>query len=788
MVLDTNVKKYKYSVWTKIICILLSFITFVAASGLTVTAIFTGAYVARSSDAKEWTQTYYFENMFFNDVNEIVRISSEGQINEDVRSLLESRKESAVEEAYTQYLEQKELIIKEEIGAYYSGYDESTTMLDTDKDISIDVLSDAEKNNKEYPFVDSGKFTILPRDIYYNAGSDDERAKGIIAEEYDMYVNNSMATTRYLDPDSFADSMCYYVEYADNVSSNAEFDVNDVYNKNVYFVFEDGEIKYGGIPEELANRIYDSVFDNDYAKEVNLYLYLSDYPGRHNMISDMHYWNDKYFALQDFSLFALSFKDKLASVIVADVIMAIISFVTAFYYFFITGKKKEDDDAKLYFIDKVPYIIHLGLWAGIAVGAYVLGFNLLYDVISEYSVITMIAMILFAAGCWVFAFEFCASVARYCRSGRKFYNNFILYHIGKLGVKGVKATAKVLSYKPEKFKKNVIIISLLLALGNLAALALIVLFLCINNVFCFVIAILLSLALIGADIYLFINILKYIKNLDRIICCASRREDVAVNLDMEKLPQSLRTLAESMKYTNEELTAAVSKAVRDERLKTELITNVSHDLKTPLTSIITYVDLLSKCDIEDEKAKEYIAVLDEKGGKLKRLIEDLIEASKVTTGNVKVNATSINLYELCLQAVGESQQEFEKVNLDLLVKENEDAPIVFADGAKAFRIMENLLANARKYSAAHTRVYVSVYKEQGMGVFEIKNISAQALDISPDELTQRFVRGDKSRTQDGNGLGLSIAKELCKIQNGRLELSIDGDLFKAKVYLPLSSN
>lgn len=788
MVLDTNVKKYKYSVWTKIICILLSFITFVAASGLTVTAIFTAAYVARSSDAKEWTQTSYFENMFINDVNEIVGNSYQSQYNDDIRDVFASRKESAVEEVYKQYLEQKELIIRRDIGAYYSGYDESTTMLNIDKEISVDVFSDMDENDKENLFSKPGKFSIMPEDVYEYSNNDEATEKAYIAELYDTYTEQFINNPWYINEDTFGDSLCYQVDYGNYQGSNAEFDVNDVYNKNVYFVFEDGEIKYGGIPEELANRIYDSVFDNDYAKEVNLYLYLNDYPGRHNMISNMHYWNDKYFALQDFSLFALSFKDKLASVIVADVIMAIISFVTSFYYFFITGKKKEDDDAKLSFIDKVPYIIHLGLWAGIAVGAYVLGFNLLYDVISEYSVITMIAMILFAAGCWVFAFEFCASVARYCRSGRKFYNNFILYHIGKLGVKGVKATAKVLSYKPEKFKKNVIIISLLLVLGNLAALALIVLFLCINNVFCFVIAILLSLALIGADIYLFINILKYIKNLDRIICCASRREDVAVNLDMEKLPQSLRTLAESMKYTNEELTAAVSKAVRDERLKTELITNVSHDLKTPLTSIITYVDLLSKCDIEDEKAKEYIAVLDEKGGKLKRLIEDLIEASKVTTGNVKVNATSINLYELCLQAVGESQQEFEKVNLDLLVKENEDAPIVFADGAKAFRIMENLLANARKYSAAHTRVYVSVYKEQGMGVFEIKNISAQALDISPDELTQRFVRGDKSRTQDGNGLGLSIAKELCKIQNGRLELSIDGDLFKAKVYLPLSSN
>ena len=136
----------------------------------------------------------------------------------------------------------------------------------------------------------------------------------------------------------------------------------------------------------------------------------------------------------------------------------------------------------------------------------------------------------------------------------------------------------------------------------------------------------------------------------------------------------------------------------------------------------------------------------------------------------------------------ESWKDFEKADLELIVKESDCHPAIFADGPKAFRIIENLLSNAKKYSAKHSRVYVSVYEENSMGVFEIKNISAQPLDISPEELTKRFVRGDKSRNQEGNGLGLSIAKELCKIQNGRLELAIDGDLFKAKVLLPLSSN
>ena len=282
--------------------------------------------------------------------------------------------------------------------------------------------------------------------------------------------------------------------------------------------------------------------------------------------------------------------------------------------------------------------------------------------------------------------------------------------------------------------------------------------------------------------YVLYRVCLYVKNLDMIIDASSKHEDIAV--DLNSLDLSLKTLAEGMRYTNAELQTAINKAVKDERLRTELITNVSHDLKTPLTSIIVYVDLLSKCDIDDEKAQEYIAVLDEKGKKLKKLIDDLIEASKVTSGNVTITPTNINLSEPCLQATVEAQTDFEKAGLDLVVKSGERQTIVYADGTKTNRIIENLLSNARKYSAKTSRVYVSVYEEDGQGIFEIKNISAQPLDITPEELTERFVRGDKSRNKEGNGLGLSIAKELCSLQHGELELQIDGDLFKARVKLP----
>ena len=278
--------------------------------------------------------------------------------------------------------------------------------------------------------------------------------------------------------------------------------------------------------------------------------------------------------------------------------------------------------------------------------------------------------------------------------------------------------------------------------------------------------------------------LRFLFQLDRVIEAAANRTDV----EAAHLHPALAAMAGSLRYTNQELHNAVDQAVRDERLKTELITNVSHDLKTPITSIITYTDLLSKCPQSDEKAKEYMAVLTEKSAKLARLVEDLIEASKLSSGNITLHPMVLDLGELTAQAIGEYQKEFEENRLQLVLDPDLPRVQAFADGSKTYRVLENLLQNAKKYSAVDSRVYVRVYKQGDFGVFEIKNISAEPLNISPQELTQRFVRGDASRTKEGNGLGLSIAQELCSAQQGKLELLIDGDLFKARVYLPQPKN
>jgi len=197
------------------------------------------------------------------------------------------------------------------------------------------------------------------------------------------------------------------------------------------------------------------------------------------------------------------------------------------------------------------------------------------------------------------------------------------------------------------------------------------------------------------------------------------------------------------------------------------------------------VDLLKRCDLQDQTANSYIKILEEKAERLKKLIEDLVEASKISSGNVSLELTKVNLNELAIQLVGENEQELKELEIEMRVTTPSDAPIVKADSQKSYRAIENLFSNVKKYAMPKTRVYVDVFENEGFGVISIKNISKNELDVSVDQLTQRFVRGDEARATEGNGLGLSIADNLIDLQNGEFKIEIDGDLFKATVKLPL---
>ncbi len=226
---------------------------------------------------------------------------------------------------------------------------------------------------------------------------------------------------------------------------------------------------------------------------------------------------------------------------------------------------------------------------------------------------------------------------------------------------------------------------------------------------------------------------------------------------------------------------AKQEGIKSERMKTELITNVSHDIKTPLTSIINYVDLLKKEEINNEKAKEYIDVLDNKSQRLKKLTEDLVEASKASSGNVKLNIEKINIVELIKQTTGEFEDKFKEKNLDIISNMPKETIYINADNRYMYRVIENLFSNISKYALNSSRVYIDVNKTSMNVKISIKNISADRLNISAEELMQRFVRGDKSRTTEGSGLGLSISKSLTELQKGTFELQIDGDLFKVEL-------
>ena len=260
--------------------------------------------------------------------------------------------------------------------------------------------------------------------------------------------------------------------------------------------------------------------------------------------------------------------------------------------------------------------------------------------------------------------------------------------------------------------------------------------------------------------------------------------DLNYQIPVEALSGDSLLLAEALNRIGEGLSAAVEQSVKDERLKTDLITNVSHDIKTPLTSIINYVDLLKREDIQNERARNYIAILEDKSQRLKHLTDDLVEASKISSGNVKLELVRINFQELINQTNGEFSEKFEERELQLVVNMPKEPVIIEADGRRLWRIIENLYGNVAKYAMPRTRVYVELTVVGHMVRFHIKNISEQPLNIDAGELTERFIRGDVARSTEGSGLGLSITKTLTELQKGSFDIYLDGDLFKVTIIFP----
>ena len=257
--------------------------------------------------------------------------------------------------------------------------------------------------------------------------------------------------------------------------------------------------------------------------------------------------------------------------------------------------------------------------------------------------------------------------------------------------------------------------------------------------------------------------------------------EIDYKFDLEDFQGDERELAEGINHISKGLAAAISESVRDERMKANMITNVSHDIKTPLTSIINYIGLLRREDIQNENARNYIDVLEQKSLRLKQLMEDLVEVSRISSGNITLQMNDIDLVELVRQTGGEFNEKLEEKGLNVITKFPKESAIIYADGRQLWRVIGNLYNNVAKYAMPDTRVYVEVECKEHQVSFSIKNISEILLDVEVSELTERFVRGDESRSTEGSGLGLSISKMLTELMGGTFELDVDDDLFRVKV-------
>ena len=439
----------------------------------------------------------------------------------------------------------------------------------------------------------------------------------------------------------------------------------------------------------------------------------------------------------------------------------------------------EDGDKQVFLIDKTPYLVFFGILSGI------IGIFYIIITIWEVSIIRVISnelvgFITLSAAILFILYLICAvmylSVVRRIKSHR-FMDGFIVVLLIKWVFGFIKGKSGIVK-------------------GNARLISFIAAFLIISCILCFI-AIYVSdgnaffpLTLLGmVDIIACIIVIKYMTDMQKIINVSKKIQqgDLDAKINTAQLSFNNKELGESINCLGDGLSRAIEASVREEKTKAELITNVSHDIKTPLTSIINYVDLLKREDIDNPKAKEYIEVLENKSERLKQLILDLIEASKTSAGNIELEMMNLNFVELLGQAVGEYEDKFSEKNLELVQNIAVERVVINADGRRIFRIIDNVMNNIYKYALQGSRVYLdmSVDDETRSVKLSLKNVSSKMLNISPEELVERFVRGDESRSTEGSGLGLSIAKNLTELHGGSFDIEIDGDLFKVNITFPV---
>ena len=835
--MDTRSTKFKYSVFTKVLCFILAVVTFFSFAFFAIKTVWAtqifGVEEFFSGKYPSFTQSYGFRSRFSKDFYNVRSLLISNA--ENIDAAFNANKDDIINSAVNSYLDQKAKIIEEELRYAVDNYDESYFIYEYTAD-AIDIPEDTTESEPEAEDVprniqaaqrilrtakgrDFLNYSALVREAAFNTSEFNHEAVIKVSENY-------ITSVRFTNMDFYPDEqaikkefLLQYENYQEQIKDEAEADTeNSLYmlselkvfryytvdekgnvhtnleakpspatlEKNSAYIYHDGTNTKVGKLEDEQKKYIKQVLSN--TKNWEIYIYVED-----KLLS---LENDAYCYLYTSYNDLLNTNPATYIAIVLSSLMT--SLVLLVVFLCLCGHKIGEEKCVTAFIDKLPtdlhFLLSFGCMAGLTVLAVMISVVLIESTIGNADVLLMYApwgiSALLALSYSLFI-EWLASTVRIKKAGQKYFSKMLItkliFTTGRL-LKNLHQKSKnhleVFLYKPRKMQKKVLISIFGYTIGNIIL---------VISGYIFIYSFYEELATLFFAITTIIYnglclyfMLRYFKNLDKIIDASCNHE--YVDFSSEKVPESLRLLASNLTDTNKTMHEAVAKAIRDEQMKTELITNVSHDLKTPLTSLISYSDLLEKCNIEDETARKYIGVINNQSIKLKRLIEDLIEASKVSTGNVTINATMLNLSELAIQAIAEFSPEMEKNGNEIIFNEPEKPPVIFTDGSKTYRILSNLLSNAKKYSAPDTRVYVSVYTDNHNSYFEIKNISCEPLNISADELTERFVRRDKSRSREGNGLGLSIAKDLCVLQNGTLSITIDGDLFKVIVQLPATDN
>lgn len=448
----------------------------------------------------------------------------------------------------------------------------------------------------------------------------------------------------------------------------------------------------------------------------------------------------------------------------------------------IAGRDYHGAPVRLLWEDKIFSDVRLLLSGGCVVGLGYLAFLLAYIGLEKYRYIELCHIGFIACTVVTFAvlLDYIFSFIRLCKNGTLLKNTLLFLPIRLI----LKLNSKLRgnnSHLPDGIKKQFKVVVPIYFLLNIICCV----FIAIDNPFFKVIGL---FDLIIVNIVFFALLYSYAKSLDKIRDAVeeAHRGNFDVEIDSTSMPMSIANLANGITDMRVGMQRAINDAVQNQRTKTQLITNVSHDLKTPLTSIITYSDLIRRSNIEDETVRGYVDVLTDKSLRLKTLIEDLTEAAKASTGSIDFKIENVNLYELAQQAIGENEDTLERNQIDIRVTPTDLRPKVRADGQKTYRVFENIISNIAKYALPQTRAYVTVNATPEYGIVTFKNISREPLNISPEKLMERFVRGDASRSGEGSGLGLAIARDLCSLQGGSFDIGIDGDMFIATVSLPLA--